>query len=164
MHLSSHWLNYGGHRESIDSVLWHDLCWAVEGVSVLNGQDSILMVTGDGRLTLGFSNSSCWMGYLKLSLKSHDSDSNSAYFWIQWSWVQVPSWNLNMENRIFSQPLIYRVLHLSCSNLVVELCHNSLALTLVWQLNLVSFVPDLNFHFLPWFLSKIWDIIWFWRG
>ena len=31
----------------------------------------------------------------------------------------------------------------------IESCHSSLALTLVWQLNLVSFVPDLDFHILP---------------
>lgn len=34
----------------------------------------------------------------------------------------------------------------------IELCHSFLALTLVWQLNLVSFGPDLD----SWFPSRIW--------
>lgn len=65
----------------------------------------------------------------------------------QWSWAWVPFWNLRLENRISSQLLIYLFFFFWLYPVLsweIESCHSSLALTLV------SFVPDLDFHILPW--------------
>lgn len=76
----------------------------------------------------------------------------SVSLYIQWSWTWAPFWNLRSENRVSSQLPIYLFFFFLLYPVLsweIESCHSSLALTLVWQLNLVSFVPDLDFHILP---------------
>ena len=145
MHLCSHWLDYGGHSSCpmAGSVLG-----LREGCLFQHRQDPILTQYRWWQNEFG----ALQLSMLKSSFEFHDPDRDVCVSLhpvkmdlgaILESEVREQSL-LSAANLSFFFFLLYPVLSWE-----IESCHSSLALTLVWQLNLVSFVPDLDFHILP---------------
>lgn len=149
MHLCSHWLDYGGHSSCCPTA--GSVLGLREGCLFQHGQDPILTryrwwwwQNELGALQLSM---------LKSSFEFHDPDRDVRDIWHLWQWEMSVKLGLGaiLESEVREQNL------LSAANLSffffwlypvlsweIESCHSSLALTLV------SFVPDLDFHILPW--------------
>lgn len=116
MHLTSHWLDYRGHRWSVDVVLWQDPMLCPEGGACLNVDRApfwLCWCLQNELKTLQLSMFN--RGTSNCHLSSVILTALSASLYVQWSWALVPFWKLKSENRISSQVANSSFVHFFCS-------------------------------------------------